>query len=280
MTTGSQRRCAVIGSPVAHSLSPVLHRAAYRAVGLDWSYDVCEVREADLESFVVGLDERWRGLSLTMPLKRAVVPLADEVSEPARLAQAANTLILEGSRRLADNTDIPGAAAAIRERVAGPVESAVILGGGATATSVLLALADLGCRTCTLVVRDASRAQDALAAAGRHPDRPEVVVAGYDAAPTVADILVSTIPAHAQATLALPLAEQIPVIFDVVYDPWPTALGYYARTEGRILVSGMDLLVHQACGQFTLMTGIEDAPLGVMREAGERALAERASSQG
>ena len=280
MTTGSQRRCAVLGSPVAHSLSPVLHRAAYRATGLDWSYDAREVREADLGSFIDSLDESWRGLSLTKPLKRAVVPLADELSEPARRAQAANTLILDGGRRIADNTDIPGVTAAIRERVTRNLESAVILGGGATATSVLLALADLGCRKLTLVVRDPSRAQDTLAAAGRHPDRPEVVIAGFDAEPTVADILVSTIPAHAEATLALPLAEQIPVIFDVVYDPWPTALGYYARTEGRILVSGMDLLVHQACGQFTLMTGIADAPLDAMREAGERALAERASTKG
>ena len=279
MTTGSQRRCAVIGSPIAHSLSPVLHRAAYRAVGLGWSYDACEVRAADLGSFIDGLDESWRGLSLTMPLKRTVVPLADELSEPARLAQAANTLLLEQGRRIADNTDIPGATAAIRERAAGPLESAVILGGGATATAVLLALADLGCRTFTLVVREASRAQDALAAAARHPDRPEVVIAGFDAGPTVADVLVSTIPSDVQTTLAVPLAAQVPVIFDVVYDSWPTALGYYARTEGRILVSGLDLLVHQACGQFTLMTGIEDAPLETMRGAGERALSERASAQ-
>jgi shikimate dehydrogenase len=102
------------------------------------------------------------------------------------------------------------------------------------------------------------------------------VVAGFDVAPTVTDILVSTIPAEAQSSLALPLVEQVPVIFDVIYDPWPTALSYYARTEGRILVSGLDLLVHQARGQFCLMTGIEDAPLETMREAGERALAKKA----
>ena len=271
------RRCAVLGSPIEHSLSPVLHRAAYASVGLDWSYDAREVREADLASFLDTLDETWRGLSLTMPLKRTVVPLLDHLSERAAQAQAANTVILEDGHRVGHNTDIPGAVAAISERVHTPVTSAVILGGGATASSILLALADLGCREVTLVVRDERRARDTLEAAGRHASPPVVHVRGFDETAIPADILVSTIPADAQSDAVVGLAAEVATVFDVIYDPWPTRLAEFARSEGRALVSGLDLLVQQACGQFTLMTGIADAPLEAMRVAGESALADRAS---
>lgn len=277
MITPEQRRCAVVGTPIEHSLSPVLHRAAYAAVGLDWSYGAHELRAEDLPGFVSRLDGTWRGLSLTMPLKRTVIPLLDEVTERARQAQAANTVVLDDGRLMGHNTDIPGAVTAIRERLTGPVDSAVILGGGATATSTLLALADLGCRQVTLVVRDASRSHEALAAAARHPARPHVDVRDFSWNPPAADILVSTIPSAAQIDLGLPIAEKVPAIFDVVYDPWPTPLAAFARAEGRVLVAGLDLLLHQACGQFTLMTGIARAPLRAMREAGERALAERSA---
>ena len=138
-------KCAVLGDPIAHSLSPVLHRAAYAELGLDWTYAAVRVPAGTLLPFLEGLDGTWRGLSLTMPLKRELVPLADEVSDVARRAGAANTLVLADGRRIAHNTDVPGAASAIRERYDGPVHAATILGGGATATSVGLALADLGC---------------------------------------------------------------------------------------------------------------------------------------
>ena len=265
----------MLGSPIEHSLSPVLHRAAYASVGLDWSYDAREVREADLSNFIDTLDETWRGLSLTMPLKRAVVPLVHQMSEGATQAQAANTVIIEGGRRFGHNTDISGAVTAIAERVRTTVNSAVILGGGATASAMLLALVDLGCREVTLVVRDERRARDTLEAARRHPSPPVVHVRGYDEAAIAADILVSTIPAAAQDDAVVGLAAGVATVFDVIYDPWPTRLADFARSEGRTLVSGLDLLVHQACGQFALMTGIDDAPLAVMREAGEQALAAR-----
>ena len=279
-SVSSSRRCAVLGSPIAHSLSPVLHRAGYRAAGLDWSYDAREVTESTLGAFLDGLDDTWRGLSLTMPLKRTVVPLLDELSTRAAQAQAANTVILEGGRRVGHNTDIPGAAAALRERWSGPVERSVILGGGATAASTLLALADLGCREVTLVVRDEARARETLDAARRHPAPPAVQLRGFDAAAVTADVLVSTIPAAAQSEAVVRLAAEVSVVFDVTYDPWPTPLAAFARSERRILVSGLDLLVHQAAEQFTLMTGLADAPVDAMREAGEQALTNRASQSG
>ena len=269
--------CGVLGSPIAHSLSPVLHRAGYAAVGLDWTYAAHEVTEEGLPGFLDGLDDRWRGLSLTMPLKRTVVPLLDDLSPRAVLAQAANTVILRGGRRIGHNTDIPGAAAAITERWAGPVASAVILGGGATAASTLLALADLGCRNIRLMVRDAGRARETLEVAARHPAEPEVQVARLGDAAEPADVLVSTIPAAAQTADVVALVAQVRVVFDVIYDPWPTPLAAAARLADTVLVSGLDLLVHQAALQFTLMTGLPEAPLTAMRVAGERALADRMS---
>ena len=271
-----RRRCGVLGAPIGHSLSPALHRAAYASAGLDWSYDPVEVRAEELAGFLAGLDGSWRGLSLTMPLKRVVVPLLDELTDRAGQAQAANTVILEDGRRTGHNTDIPGAAAALRERYAGPVTSAAILGGGATASSTLLALADLGCAHVTLLVRDEARAADTLRAAARHPKRPDVDVRRLGTQPPPVDVLVSTIPATAQSPQVVALAEQVPVVFDVVYDPWPTPLAGFAEREGRPLVAGLDLLVHQAVLQFTLMTGVADPPFAAMRRAGEQALRDRA----
>ncbi len=268
-------RCAVLGTPIRHSLSPVLHRAAYDALGLDWVYEAHELAEQDLPAFLDGLDASWRGVSLTMPLKRAVLPLLDEVTERAQQAAAANTVVLHGGRRTGHNTDVPGAVAAIRERYDGPVDRGVILGGGATATSTLLALADLGCRDVVLLVRDPARAGVTVAAAGRHPGAPRVDVRELSSGPVEADILVSTVPAAAQTPDVVALAEPVPVVFEVVYDPWPTPLAASARDSGRTLVAGLDLLVHQARRQVELMTGVAQAPLAVMRAAGERALAER-----
>ncbi|HSE56223.1 MAG TPA: shikimate dehydrogenase [Nocardioidaceae bacterium] len=270
-------RCAVLGSPIAHSLSPVLHRAAYAELGLDWQYTAHEVSEAELPAFLAGLDETWRGLSLTMPLKRAVVPLLDELSDRAAQAQAVNTVILEPGRRTGHNTDIPGAVAAVRERTDLPLRTAVIVGGGATASSTLLALADLGCTSVRVVVRDTSRVEETLEAAGRHPARPMVEVLTFREAAASAEalrpaIVVSTVPAEAQGEAVLRLARPAPVVFDVLYDPWPTPLAALAATEGKTFVSGLDLLAHQAALQLTLMTGAEEPPLEAMRAAGLAAL--------
>lgn len=274
----SPRRCAVLGRPIAHSLSPVLHRAAYDALGLDWTYDALEVGEGDLPGFLAGLGEEWRGLSLTMPLKRAVLPLLDELSPGAALSGAANTVLLDGGRRIGHNTDIPGAVAAIRERHDDAVDSAVVLGGGATAASALLALADLGCSRATLLVRSPERAQETLDAVARHPQAPVVTVGRLDGTGDLpaASVLVSTIPADAQAAHLVALVATADVVFEVLYDPWPTPLAAAALTSGVPLVGGLDLLVHQAALQVELMTGAATAPLGRMRTAGEAALAARA----
>lgn len=275
-----QRRCGVLGRPIAHSLSPALHRAAYASLGLDWEYDAHDVGEDDLAAFLGGLDDAWRGLSLTMPLKRAVLPLLDEVSETARLAGGANTVVLDEGRLVGDNTDVPGVVGALTERLGGPPGSAIVLGGGATAASVLLALAELGCSHATLLVREPSRAAETVEAVHRHRTPPLLTVArleDLDRRVVDADLLVSTIPAEAQGQGVLGAAAQVGAVFEVVYDPWPTPLAETALSVGLPLVDGLDLLAHQAVLQVALMTGapVDAVSVDVLREAGRAELARR-----
>jgi shikimate dehydrogenase len=249
----------VLGRPIGHSLSPRLHRAAYAALGLDWAYDAVDCGEDDLAALLDGLDASWAGLSLTMPLKQAVLPLLDEVSELAAAVAAANTVVLRDGRRSGDNTDVHGMVAALRESGVTGAERPVVLGGGATARSALAALAELGARTPVLVVRSAPH--DTMAAAERLGVRP--VLASYDPAVLAdCDLLISTLPAGAADALA-PHVAGVPALLDVVYDPWPTPLA--AACRGTV-VGGADMLLHQAAAQVELMTG-RTAPLEAMRAA-------------
>ncbi|MGW0562322.1 shikimate dehydrogenase [Streptomyces sp. NPDC003016] len=269
------RRAAVLGSPIAHSLSPVLHRAAYEALGLaHWSYDRFEVDEAALPGFFAELDSSWAGLSLTMPLKRAVVPLLDEVSGTAASVEAVNTVVLtEDGRRLGDNTDVPGMIAALRERGIEKVGSAAVLGAGATASSALAALSRLCTGPVTAYVRSSARA-DEMRQWGERLG-VDVRIADWAEAARAFDapLVVATTPAGTTDALAQAVPDRPGTLFDVLYDPWPTALAAAWSARGGAVVGGLDLLVHQAVLQVEQMTGCATAPLGVMRTAGERALA-------
>jgi shikimate dehydrogenase len=259
----------VLGHPIAHSLSPVMHRAAYERLGLGWGYDAYDVDEAGLAGFLAGLGESWRGLSLTMPLKRAVLPLLDEVSATAAEAGAANTVIVEGGRRSGDNTDVPGIVAALAERGVERVRSATILGGGATAESVLLALRRIGLATVTVQVRDPARAEGlaSRAVAGG----VDAIVSRLGDDPPEADLVVSTVPSAAVAEWADRLVIRSDAVFDAIYDPWPTPLTERAIDLGRTVVTGIDLLAQQAVLQVRLMTG-HDVPVDVVRNAALRAI--------
>lgn len=265
-------RCAVLGDPIAHSLSPALHGAGYRALGLDWTYQAIQVPTGSLAGFVDGLDETWRGLSLTMPLKREALGLRGvRLSRTAALAESANTMVVPD--RLLDNTDVLGAVAALTERgVEVDGHEVLILGGGATAASVGLALASMGATGIRMVVRDIATAGETtrvLAKTGL-----DVVLGTLnDAGP--AKLVVSTIPSHAQTEKLITRLRGSEAVFDVIYDPWPTPLA--ASCTGT-LVSGLDLLVHQAALQFELFTG-QPAPMAAMRVAGEAALAQRSVPQ-
>ena len=268
-------KAAVLGSPIAHSLSPVLHRAAYQALGLaGWSYRAIECDEARLPALLDGCGPGWAGLSLTMPLKRAVLGLLDHVDPVASEVGAANTVVFAGGRRHGHNTDVPGMIAALAEAGAAGVPGPVlILGGGATACSALAAVRDLGAAGATVAVRDPTRATDLLAAARRLG--LAVTLAAFDQ-PAVAapGLLISTVPAGAANLYAERIArgELKPRhLLDVVYHPWPTALAAAARPGGAGVVGGFPMLLHQAAGQVALMTG-KQAPVEAMRSAGLAAL--------
>ncbi|WP_128427791.1 shikimate dehydrogenase [Streptomyces cyaneus] len=271
------RRAAVLGSPIAHSLSPVLHRAAYEELKLTgWSYDRFEIDEAALPGFLAELGSEWAGLSLTMPLKRAVIPLLDEISETAASVEAVNTIVFtEDGRRVGDNTDIPGMVAALRERGIEQVDSAAILGAGATASSALAALA----RICTGEVVAYVRSEARAAEMRQWGERLDVELRTADWADADralrAPLVIATTPAGTTDALAAAVPERPATLFDVLYDPWPTALAARWSMYGGAVVSGLDLLVHQAVLQVEQMTGRVPAPLEAMRKAGERALAGR-----
>ncbi|MEU5403477.1 shikimate dehydrogenase [Streptomyces sp. NPDC005963] len=274
--SSTNRRAAVLGSPIAHSLSPVLHRAAYAELGLDhWSYDRFEVDEAALPGFLAGLDGSWAGLSLTMPLKRAILPLLDEISETAASVEAVNTVVFgDDGRRVGDNTDVPGMIAALRERGVETVESAAVLGAGATASSALAALARICTGPVTAYVRSEGRAAE-MREWGARLD-VDVRTTGWEEAARAlrSPLVIATTPAGTTDALAAAVPERPATLFDVLYEPWPTQLAASWSARGGAVVSGLDLLVHQAVLQVEQMTG-HQGPLYAMRTAGEHALESR-----
>ncbi|OEV28412.1 shikimate dehydrogenase, partial [Streptomyces nanshensis] len=197
------RRAAVLGSPVAHSLSPVLHRAAYGQLGLeDWTYERYEVDEDGIGPFLEGTDEQWAGLSLTMPLKRAVIPLLDEVSATAQSVEAVNTVVLKGGRRVGHNTDIPGMVTALRERGTVRAEHAAVLGAGATASSALAALAQICDGDVTAYVRSEERAGEMRGWGERLGVRVRTAAWADAADALTAPLVIATTPAGAADALA------------------------------------------------------------------------------
>ena len=242
----------MLGSPIEHSLSPALHRAAYAHLGLNWTYDRVEVDAHGLASFVHGLDAAWRGLSLTMPLKAAVLELG-QVDQLAQLAGAGNTLLLEGGERWVYNTDIGGLIWAVGQVAAAPLPRVTILGSGATARSALLAAGELGARLVTVVARTPTGAEALRALSDQLGVRLEI--RPWSSEVPDADLVVSTVVAGAADGIAHAVACSAPLIVDIIYDPWPTVLASAAERAGSTVVRGLDLLIGQALLQIELMTG-------------------------
>lgn len=263
-------RAAVVGSPVAHSLSPVLHRAAYRALGLTgWSYDRIEADAAALPALVASLDPTWAGLSVTMPGKRAALELATTATPRALAVGAANTLVPRGSGEWhADCTDVDGVVGALRA-AAGyvPVAGAtgVVIGAGGTACAAIAGLAELGLSSVSVVARAPERARDAVRCAEKLGLTVELVPwASLSSLESVASatVLVNTAPSAAIAPHVAALAAASYVL-DVIYHPWPTPL---AQARNGPLATGLDMLLHQAFGQVEQFTG-RPAPREAMRDA-------------
>ncbi len=262
----------MLGRPVGHSLSPVLHRAAYAALGLDWTYDALDIGAEDLPVLLAGLGEEWRGFSVTMPCKQAAVDVADVAEPLPRLLHAANTLVRTPEGWRAENTDVVGIGMALQLTGTERVGSAVVIGGGGTAAAAAVALASLGAEHVEVVVRDPGRAADVLRVLG---------VLGVPAAVTSlgkalldAPLVVSTVPVDAQpALLELPWRGDHTVL-DVLYAPWPTDLAERVAHVGGTVAGGLDVLFWQATVQVELMTGLP-APIEAMRTALDAAVASR-----
>ena len=275
---------AVIGSPIAHSLSPVIHRAAWERLGLagDWEYRSAEVDRGGLGAFIAGLDPQCRGLSVTMPCKQAVMQLMDVVDPLAATVGAVNTVVPGAGVLTGFNTDVHGITAAIAQaraaRGLGPARSACVLGARATASSALAALGALGVTRTTVVARRFSGPGSVVAAAARMGVGIDQVLIGDTAragAALAADIVVSTLPAGAAdplAALVRPGGHQC--LLDVVYAPRDTALRRAFEAGGAVIAEGTEMLIHQGAQQVRLMTG-RDPDTGVMRAALEAEVASR-----
>lgn len=272
-------RAAVLGSPVAHSLSPILHTAAYAAMGLvEWSYGRHECDEKGLAPFLSGLDDDWAGLSLTMPLKRRAMELAARVSDLSTRVGGANTMVRDGDGWSAHNTDVEGIAVALSEAGVTAPRDTVVLGAGATAASALAALRELGeVGTVTVLARSTARTAEVVAAAERLGVPIEVAPLAEVERHLDTDLVMSTLPSGATDAHTGSLAESRADLFDVVYAPWPTKAAEAVTVRGGRVVGGFPMLLHQAVAQVRLMTGTVDVPVAAMRAAGETELKRRAA---
>lgn len=260
------RRAAVLGAPIAHSLSPALHRAAYLHLGLDWQYDAIEVTAEQVVDFVTCCGPEWVGLSLTMPLKEAVLPALAQMTPTVALSKSANTVIFGEAGPMGHNTDVTGFMNALSEHHIVRVETAAILGSGATARSALLALQQMGASEVTLVGRMGDSLPRCVALAQElglrvavHPWEGAIEAIG-------APLVINTAPASAGARLSEQVPAPVGLLFEVLYDPRPTPLAdAWARRGGQV-IGGLDLLVHQAVEQVALMTG-QRVSAEVLRQA-------------
>jgi len=272
MASDRARRAAVLGKPVAHSLSPVLHRAAFAALGLTgWTYERVETDADGLPGFVDGLGPEWVGLSVTMPGKRRALEHAAEVTPRAAAVGAANTLVRRPDGWLADCTDVDGVTGALS--CAGGYtpssgDQAVVLGAGGTAAAALVGLAALGVSTVRLVVREPARAGEAVEAAKRAGLDVSVLRWSETDFADLADqaaVLVNTVPPEAVGP-HVPELSRVGCVLDVIYHPWPTPLAEAVGARGGRLATGLDMLLHQAFGQAEHFTG-QPAPRAEMRDA-------------
>jgi shikimate dehydrogenase len=265
---------AVIGHPISHSLSPVLHNRAYQALGLrDWHYEAIDCDELGLADLLTASRSQvedgalaWAGFSCTMPLKRLALQFADEADPIAAAVGAANTLVPgPGGGWRAAMTDVDGITESLIEAGV-QAETVCVIGAGGTAQAALAAVGQAGASGCTVLVRDLARTGDLRATAERLQVDARLVELRVDAPELDSDLIISTLPSRAADPLAQRAWRSGQAVLDAAYDPWPSALGEAAARGGALVISGALMLLHQAAVQVWLMTG-EQAPLDDMRAA-------------
>ncbi|UEL26975.1 shikimate dehydrogenase [Pseudarthrobacter sp. L1SW] len=261
-------RAAVLGHPISHSKSPALHLAAYGRLGIGISYTAIDVTEQLLPGLMRQIRDQpgWRGLSVTMPLKTAMLGQVDEVRGVAGILGVVNTVSFEehgnGTRAIGSNTDVAGIVNALRHAGTGIAPSAVVLGGGGTAASAVAALKELGAARAEVFVRDTSRTAEVCAAA-ESLDVDLVIRSLADAARPAAgaDVVISTLPPRAADGIAAEMAAlktAMPgVLLDVAYDPWPSLIASVWQAGGGTVVPGLEMLLYQAVEQVRLFSRLE-----------------------
>jgi shikimate dehydrogenase len=262
------RRAAVLGSPIGHSRSPILHRAAYAALGLDWTYEAIDVTPDALPSMLSACSwPEWAGLSLTMPLKTDVLPLLDGLSSLAVRVQAANTVVFTESGAHGHNTDVAGMQRALAEANGSgrPMESAIVIGSGATARSAIAALGERGTRSIVVIARSPERAAELRPCA--EDFGVDLTIVNWSHSPGLeSDVVISTVPPGIADEFAKTVPAHPGVLLDVAYGDIPTVLARAWAAAGGPVADGLDLLLWQAVDQVRLMTGL-DAPVDAMRAA-------------
>jgi shikimate dehydrogenase len=274
-SAGRRRLLAVLGSPIDHSLSPRLHTTAYGLLGLPFDYGRVELGSGQLGSWLETLDDSWRGASLTMPLKREIIPFLHTASPLVNQLGVANTVVFDytdGVRRLHGyNTDVDGIVRTVASLRADRPNSATILGGGATAASALYAAHVLGARVFTVYLRDVTRADDLIALASRLGADISVRALGDIHRAAEQEFVVSTLPGGVADDITLLPASAHSVLFDVAYSPWPSRIATAWTASSGVVFSGLDMLVEQAISQVRLFTGVhQNVPLadeGAIRSA-------------
>jgi len=263
-------KAAVLGSPITHSLSPILHNAGYQAQGLPHIYERHEVNESGLTQFVENLDSDWMGLSLTMPLKVAAFGVVDVFTPLVEISGSINTLIF-GEQILGYNTDIYGIVQACRELGLSSAQSCTIIGSGATARSAIVAAREMGVSHIELLARNAEaiRQCDAIA---NELGITLIAPAMDESQWQKSDLVINTTPANVADKLLPEVTEVSGLLLDVIYHPWPTQIASRWQDAGGALCPGYLMLLHQAAAQYELFTGIE-APVTEMRIALMDALA-------
>lgn len=271
-------RCAVLGSPIAHSFSPLIHRTAYEVLGLTgWRYDAHEVTEETLGDFIASCGPEWVGLSCTAPLKRKLLQFG-EPSFRARALQSGNTFLFgaDGAGAFIDNTDVAGLLHPIHRAGFENAASAIIVGAGATARSALLALAELGVRDVLVVARDAGRAHNSLDPVASHLGML-LDVRGWGVPRTARrDVLISVVPVPLSPEMVAGLVPLARLVYDVQYGHGPSLLEAPTREAGKPFLDGIDMLVTQAIGQLQLFTG-QTCPIEPLQGAVRAELARRAA---
>ena len=260
------KHAGVAGYPIEHSLSPIIHEAGYKALNLDWKYEKYSLKVDELSDFISKRDKDFIGLSLTMPLKEKAVEIADSVTEMAKLVNSANTIIFKDNKVFSGNTDIYGIIQALKTNKKLDLSSPCIIGSGATARSALLALKNMGVKQVMLCARNENKILEIIDLAEKLGLRVQKIDWEQIPKAMAATTVISTLPSGAMDKFAA-MGPEIPgTLLDIAYSPWPSKVALEWIFRRGFVVSGLEMLLHQAAMQFELMTG-KKAPLTQMRQA-------------